>query len=221
MSKTYINKTTWHRWLPTVRTGLLTLIALVGLFLPSAQGGSSQSAASLAPGEAFTSAIHTMAADLFAHVGDPHPETGDLSDGIAFASFVELKNLTYTSSFGRYLAEQLMSEFQQKGYQVIEIRKSTSLTIQEKRGEYGLSRDIAEISPSLAARVLVTGTYTLTGDQILVNARAIDNKNAMLLSSATMSFPRNQVTDLLLADRIKAMPRQRGVASTMVKRLER
>lgn len=221
MSKTYLNKKTCYRWLPVVRTGLLALIAVVGLFPPFVQGGSPQSAASLAPGEAFTSAIHTMATGLFAHVGDPHPETGDLSDGIAFASFVELKNLTYTSSFGRYLAEQLMSEFQQKGYQVIEIRKSTSLTIQEKRGEYGLSRDIAEISPSVAARVLVTGTYTLTGDQILVNARAIDNKNAMLLSSAIMSFPRNQVTDLLLADRIKATPRQREISTTMVKRLER
>lgn len=170
--------------------------------------------------EAFTAAIHGMALTLFSHIGDPDPETGDLADGIAVSSFVDLKKLTRTSSFGRYLAEQLMTEFQQRGYQVIEIRKSTSILIQEKRGEYGLSRDLAEIKQRVATRTLITGTYTLAGDHILVNAKVIDNKNAALLSSATMVLPRNQLTDLLLADSASAYPRKQEISSTSLKRLE-
>ena len=153
--------------------------------------------ADLNPGETFTAAIQQMAQALFAHISDPDPESGDLANGIAVSSFVDLKKLTRTSSFGRYLAEQLMTEFQQQGYRVIEIRKSTSIMIQEKRGEYGLSRDMSEINPEVAARTLITGTYTLAGDHILVNAKVLDNKSAALLSSATMVLPRNQLTDLL------------------------
>lgn len=174
----------------------------------------------LNPGEEFTSAIQQMAKALFSHIGDPDPEAGDLANGIAVSCFVDLKKLTRTSSFGRYLAEQLMTEFQQQGYRVIEIRKSTSIMIQEKRGEYGLSRDMAEISPDVAARTLITGTYTLAGDHILVNAKVLDNKSAALLSSATMVFPRTKLTDLLLADSISASPRKHEVSLTSLKRLE-
>lgn len=168
--------------------------------------------------EAFSAAIKQMAMNLFANLGDPDPGAGDLADGIAVSSFVELKKLTRTSSFGRYLAEQLMSEFQQQGYRVVEIRKSTSIMMQEKRGEYGLSRDTAEVSPSVAARTLITGTYTLAVDHILVNAKVLDNKNAALLSSATMVFPRTRLTDLLLADSASAVPPKQEMIS--LKKLE-
>lgn len=171
-------------------------------------------------GEAFTSAVQQMAVALFSHIGDPDPEAGSLADGIAVSSFVDLKKLTRTSSFGRYLAEQLMTEFQQHGYRVLEIRKSTSIIIQEKRGEYGLSRDPDEINTEVAARTLITGTYTLAGDHILVNAKVLDNKSATLLSSATMVFPRTPLTDLLLADSVSATPRKREVSLTAMKKLE-
>lgn len=171
-------------------------------------------------GEAFTSAVQQMAVTLFSHIGDPDPNDGTLADGIAVSSFVDLKKLTRTSSFGRYLAEQLMTEFQQQGYRVLEIRKSTSILIQEKRGEYGLSRDTDEISPDVAARTLITGTYTLAGDHILVNAKVLDNESAALLSSATMVFPRTPLTDLLLADSVSATKKKHEVALTAMKKLE-
>lgn len=168
--------------------------------------------------DAFKAAIQQMALTLFANLADPDPENGALADGIAVSSFVELKKLTRTSSFGRYLGEQLMTEFQQQGYRVVEIRKSTSLMIQEQRGEYGLSREVTEISPLVSARTLITGTYTLAGDHILVNAKVLDNKSTALLSSATMVFPRTALVDLLLADSASASPHKREV--TALKRLE-
>lgn len=171
-------------------------------------------------GEAFKASIQQMASTLFSHINNPDPEAGDLADGIAVSSFVDLKKLTRTSSFGRYLAEQLMTEFQQQGYRVIEIRKSTSILIQEKRGEYGLSRDLDEIDQTVAARTMITGTYTLAGDHILVNAKVIDNKSAALLSSATMVFPRTKLTNLLLADSVSASSRKHTVSLTSLKQLE-
>ena len=213
------------RW-PVFLLSLLATIFLGCILNQAALGDSPQTTPSetenamngVNEAEAFKAAIQQMATTLFTHVADPDPGSGDLADGIAVSSFVDLKKLTRTSSFGRYLAEQLMTEFQQQGYRVVEIRKSTSIIIQEKRGEYGLSRDTAEINPNVAARTLITGTYTLAGDHILVNAKVLDNKSAVLLSSATMVFPRTKLTNLLLADSASASPRRHEV--TAMKRLE-
>lgn len=162
--------------------------------------------------------IRKMAVQLFDNLEDPDPELGLLADGIAVSSFVDLKKLSRTSSFGRYLAEQLMTEFQQKGYTVIEVRKSNAIIIQEKHGEYGLSRDVQEINTAVAARTMITGTYTIAGDQIMVNAKVVDNKDATLLSSATVLFPKTRLADLLLSDSSSASPKKNAV--TYMKRLE-
>lgn len=152
--------------------------------------------------------VKEMAADLFASLHDIDPENGDLAEGVIVCTFVDLKKLSRTSSFGRYVAEQLMGELQQRGYTVVELRKSNSVLIQEKRGEYGLSRDPAQIREDIAAGTMLTGTYTVTGDQIMVHAKIIDNRSAILLASATAIVPKSSLANLLLADSVSASSRK-------------
>ncbi|OGQ98968.1 MAG: hypothetical protein A2505_05065 [Deltaproteobacteria bacterium RIFOXYD12_FULL_55_16] len=149
---------------------------------------------------ALRSEIQGLANELFRHLADADPENGDLGKGILVCTFVELKKLSRTSSLGRYVAEQLMNEMQQRHYEVLEIRKSQAVMLQEKRGEFGLSRNPAEISQTVTAGAMLTGTYTPSKDSIVINARIIDNQSARLLSSATVIIPRNQLAEQLLAD---------------------
>jgi len=144
--------------------------------------------------------IRNLAVDLFRNLENADPESGDLDKGILVCTFVELKKLTRTSSFGRYVAEELMGEMQQRRYPVMEIRKGQAVLIQEKRGEFGLSRNPAEIGQGVAAGAMLTGTYTASRDSIVVNARIIDNRSSRLLSSATAIIPRNHLAEQLLAD---------------------
>ncbi len=144
--------------------------------------------------------IQGLANELFRNLADADPENGDLGKGVLVCTFVELKKLSRTSSLGRYVAEQLMNEMQQRRYEVLEIRKSQAVMLQEKRGEFGLSRNPAEISQAVAAGAMLTGTYTPSKDSIVINARIIDNRSARLLSSATAIIPRNQLAEQLLAD---------------------
>jgi TolB-like protein len=144
--------------------------------------------------------IQGLAKELFGNLADADPENGDLGRGVLVCTFVELKKLTRTSSLGRYVAEQLMNEMQQHHYEVVEIRKSQAIMLQEKRGEFGLSRNPAEISQGVAAGAMLTGTYTTSKDSIVINARIVDNRSAKLLSSATAIIPRNQLAEQLLAD---------------------
>jgi TolB-like protein len=144
--------------------------------------------------------IQGLANELFRNLADGDPENGDLNKGVLVCTFVELKKLSRTSSLGRYVAEQLMNEMQNRHYEVVEIRKSQAIMMQEKRGEFGLSRNPAEVSQTVAAGAMLTGTYTPSKDSIVINARIVDNRSAKLLSSATAIIPRNQLAEQLLAD---------------------
>lgn len=155
--------------------------------------------------------IQGLADELFRNLANADAETGAPGKSILVCTFVDLKKLTRTSSLGRYVAEQLMSEMQQRQYEVVEIRKSQAVMLQEKRGEFGLSRNPAEVSQTVAAGAMLTGTYIPNKDSIVINARIIDNRSARLLSSATAIIPRNQLAEQLLADtasvgEIKPMP---------------
>ncbi len=150
--------------------------------------------------------IHVLALALQTNLDNASPARPLLDEGLAITTFVELKKLYRSSSFGRYLADQLLNEFQQLEYRVVELRKSRSILMVEKHGEHGLSRDPAELQPAIEAGAVLTGTYTTTPDSVLVNARIIANDSNVLLASATMAFVRNELVDYLLTDRSSAGP---------------
>ena len=207
-----------NRWSGWPTPSILSKIALLALlvfpgqalaFWPFSQEASPKpKAEAVAPLPAITvneaaalrTEIQGLAKELFRNLADGDPENGDLNKGILVCTFVELKKLSRTSSLGRYVAEQLMNEMQQHHYEVVEIRKSQAVMLQEKRGEFGLSRNPAEVSQSVAAGAMLTGTYTPSKDSIVINARIVDNRSAKLLSSATAIIPRNQLAEQLLAD---------------------
>ncbi|MCJ7604289.1 MAG: FlgO family outer membrane protein [Desulfobulbaceae bacterium] len=155
--------------------------------------------------------IESMAEDLVMTLEDPDPQNGILADGLVVCTFVDINNLYRTSSFGRYVAGQLMNELQRYSYQVIDMRKNLSVVVQEKRGEFGLSRNPDEIPSSHEAGAMLTGTYLVGEREIIVNAGIVDNRRGELLSSATVIFPRNALGNLMLQDTATAKKQSAGV----------
>lgn len=129
-------------------------------------------------------------------------------------SFVNLNNLYKTSSLGRYISEQLIGELQLAGVEVIDVRKSAGLMIREGHGEYGMSREMEELSYVHASQAMVVGTYTYASGQVFLNARILRNSDGMVLSNGSFVFDLDSVTRQMLAD--EAMPARR----TGVVRLE-
>ena len=142
----------------------------------------------------FNMQIHEMALQLLKNFrSEPGP------DGpVAVATFVDLNNLYRTSPFGRYLAEQLMGELQRAGFNVVEIRKTESIMIKQKFGEYGLSRDVQEIAQESSASYILAGTYVTRGRYVLVNARLISNENNLVASSGLKILRRDPFLDKML-----------------------
>jgi TolB-like protein len=163
-------------------------------------------------------AAAALATDLVRNLADPDPQGGLLASGVVICSFVDLKKMTRTSSLGRHLAEQMMTAFQQYRYRVVELRQATDIVVQEKRGEFGLSRDQERLRNSASARAMLTGTYSVAGEFVFLNARVIDSLDGTLLSSASVALRRSQTVNALLAD--AASLAEKHAAPMYMKRLE-
>lgn len=125
-----------------------------------------------------------------------------IGDDYAFtvSTFVSLGSLYRTSSFGRFLGEQLIADLQHAGIEVVEVRKTEGLLVKEGFGEYGLSRDMNELNYIHEAQARVTGTYTVSGDKVFVSARILRNSDGAVLSAANLVFDRDALVADLLAD---------------------
>jgi len=119
---------------------------------------------------------------------------------LTVSTFVNLNNLYVTSSLGRYLGEQLIGELQKQRVAVIDVRKTPGIIISQGQGEYGLSRDMDELSFIHHAQAVVVGTYSVTESGLLINARILRNQDGMVLSTANLVLPMNTLVEGLLVD---------------------
>lgn len=123
---------------------------------------------------------------------------GNLAAPIAVTTFVDIDNLYQSSTFGRILAEQLISELSMRGYKVIEIRLSDAVQIMEHEGELGLSRDIQALRGTQEVSGLVVGTYASSADRVYVNARIIDPRSSQIISVGSVEMKKSDEIAQLL-----------------------
>lgn len=117
---------------------------------------------------------------------------GNAAGPIAVTTFVEIDNLYQSSTFGRILAEQLISELSMRGYNVIEIRMSDAVQIIEDQGELGLSRENNVIKGNQDISGLIVGTYAVSPNRVYVNSRLIDPKSSGILSVGSVEMKKTE-----------------------------
>jgi len=124
-------------------------------------------------------------------------ERKSLANTFLVTSFTNLNKLSETTAFGRLVAENIIHELQVRKWKVFEVRLTKDLVINET-GEFSLSRDIKKIKESYKIGGIVTGTYSVAGNHVIVNARVIDIDTGIVASSAQIHMPVNWFTDALL-----------------------
>jgi len=107
---------------------------------------------------------------------------------IAITSFVSLDNLKATSRLSNILSENLIHEMQVRGYKVIDFKTMEKIKI-DSRGDFLFSRDVAKLRSELNIDYALTGTYVKYRSGTVVNARIIDLKTHIVLSSAQVLIP--------------------------------
>ncbi len=132
---------------------------------------------------------------------------GHTSGPIGVATFVDLDNLYTSSSFGRVLAEQIMTELAMKGYTVIELRKADAIQILSQQGEFALSRETSTLRPFQDMAGIVVGTYSNSPERVYVNARIIDPTTSLIVSAGSV--------EMAQTEEIGRMIRANSIAPTM------
>jgi len=102
---------------------------------------------------------------------------------LAITSFVDLNQLNKTTHFGRTLAESMFDELFAKGFHVEDIRGTNSITVNSE-GEYFITRDINRLHKNIKNKYILVGTYSKFKDNILINARILDNQFGKVVASA-------------------------------------
>ena len=77
------------------------------------------------------------------------------------------------------------------------MRTAKDVTINDT-GEISLSRDANRIRNTFKLGGVVTGTYSIAGNDIIINARVVDNETGLVISTAQTHLPVDPFTEMLL-----------------------
>ena len=102
---------------------------------------------------------------------------------IAITSFVNLHNLSKTSSFGRTIGETFFNELFIRGFNVADFRGQSALTV-NPTGEFFITRDVKKINKKVANSYVLVGTFSAIDKQVVINARIMDNQTGRVVASA-------------------------------------
>lgn len=117
---------------------------------------------------------------------------------IGVTTFVNIDDLYSSSTFGRMVGEQLMSELAMKGFDVIELRHSDALQFLDSSGEFALSRDVRAVRPQRSLAAVVVGTYVVSPERVYVNARLVQPSTSLVLSAGSVEMSKtDELTKLL------------------------
>lgn len=121
----------------------------------------------------------------------------NLAESYIVSSFFDLGTKPETSQFGRLLAENLIHELQVRKWQVFEVRLTKDMLTHEK-GEFSVGRDFKQLQEQYKVGGIVTGTYSVSSGNIIVNARVIETKSGVVVATAQALFPVTEFADHLL-----------------------
>ncbi len=127
--------------------------------------------------------------------------TGHCLDGLVMmpTSLVHQDRFDLSSSFGRYMAEQLIHEFRKRGVRVREYRMQHVIDSVPGRGDFAISRR-GPNTPVVGQHAMVlTGTYYFDRENVFVNARLVRGDDGEVLRTGSLVFAQTMVSKKMLA----------------------
>lgn len=128
---------------------------------------------------------------LLANQIDQHYR-GSVPGPIGVTTFVNIDDLYASSTFGRMVGEQLMSELAMKGFDVVELRHADALQFLDTGGEFALSREPRAVRSHRNLAAVVVGTYVVSPDRVYVNARLVEPSTSLVLSAGSVEMSKTR-----------------------------
>lgn len=107
---------------------------------------------------------------------------------IAVTSFVNRRNFEVTSELSDLLSENLIHEIQVRGFKVMDFKLMEGIKV-SKDGDFIFTRDVDKLRKKINVDYVLTGTYSSYEKGTLINARIVDLKTQLILSTAQIMIP--------------------------------
>ncbi len=117
---------------------------------------------------------------------------------ILVASFVSVNNLDMSSSFGRITSQQVATQFSNSGFKIEEMLLRKNVRIEQKSGEFLLSRDLKKIDSVHNAQAVIVGTYAVAIDYAYITAKVINTVDSKVIASYDYKIPLDKDIKYLL-----------------------
>lgn len=78
---------------------------------------------------------------------------------------------------------------QQQGFEVIEIRKTKKIHMEQRNGEYLLSINFKELNKKNKFQTVLIGTYSIAYNMIIVNTRIVDMVTGLVYTTSLVEIP--------------------------------
>ncbi len=125
---------------------------------------------------------------------------------LVVGTIADVNKLETSSPLGRAIAEQMGSRFVQRGYTVSDLRFRNAINVKDSyknsaaAGEYVLSRDTSVLKGEQEVGAIITGTYAIANNQVLVNVRLIEASNSRILAATDFRLPMSSDIRALTGD---------------------
>lgn len=110
-----------------------------------------------------------------------------------------IDNLDEANTLARQMQEEMSRWFTQKGYSVMEIRRSDAVYFNQETGELILTRDTNKLASTRAdAAAVLLGNYTVTPRNVRFNLKLVQLSSNEVLGMSTVSLPMTSEISALL-----------------------
>lgn len=107
----------------------------------------------------------------------------DPEQPLLITSFVNVDDLSQSSTFGRISAEQFASVLSQQGLTIMETKlRREGLFIKEGAGEFILSRELKDLASKHYAQAILVGIYAAGDKQVYVTTKLVDIEGTVISS---------------------------------------
>ena len=141
--------------------------------------------------EASTNTIHKTLNSAILSIANQLSKNNKLSPSdtgtLTVTAFVDLKQLNKTSQFGRVLSESLFSELFIRGFNLADFRGQNAISI-NATGEFYITRNITKLQSEVSNSYVLVGTYSKIDQNVMLNARVLDNKTGKIVTSARAMY---------------------------------
>jgi hypothetical protein len=98
------------------------------------------------------------------------------------------------------MSEAILHEVHQTGFSTLDVRTTGFVRITEEGDLFSQSRDFTDLSMTVVATNVITGTLTRHRGGYLLNARAVDLNSKVLVASAQIFVPYDVVDSVMYED---------------------